>query len=166
MPFSISETARKSATRPSMRRFKNRSGTSIRPLTAKIFTAIREKYSALGRARIDRTRSGCRPEALCESRYLCPGLRLPRNAYRTSNMNDRHMIPLDRWLSASRYFHGHWASAELQIRTWVLFHDFMPFCPRAKIAERAISPVHKTGSASSITMTGFTTCSFQLPAQV
>ena len=65
------------------------------------------------------------------------------NAYRTSNMIDRHMIPLDRWLSASRYFHGHWASAELQIRTWVLFHDFMPFCPRAKIAERAISPVHQ-----------------------
>ena len=64
-------------------------------------------------------------------------------AYRTSNMIDRHMIPLDRWLSASRYFHGHWTSAERQIRSWVLFHDFMPFCPRAKIAEHAISPVHQ-----------------------
>jgi len=64
-------------------------------------------------------------------------------AYRTSNMIDRHMIPLDRWLFASRYFHGHWASAELQIRSWVLLHDFMPYCPRAKIRERAISPVHQ-----------------------
>lgn len=65
------------------------------------------------------------------------------SAYRTSNMIDRHMIPLDRWLAASRYFHGHWVSAELQIRSWVLFHDFMPYCPRAKIREHAISPAHQ-----------------------
>jgi hypothetical protein len=64
-------------------------------------------------------------------------------AYRTSNMIDRHMIPLDRWLSASRHFHGDWRSAELHIRAWVLFHDFMPYCPRAKIRERAISPAHQ-----------------------
>lgn len=65
------------------------------------------------------------------------------SAYRTSNMIDRHMIPLDRWLAASRYFHGHWVSAELQIRSWALFHDFMPYCPRAKIREQAISPAHR-----------------------
>jgi hypothetical protein len=64
-------------------------------------------------------------------------------AYRTSNMIDRHMIPLDRWLFASRYFHGNWLSAEYQIRSWVLFHDFMPYCPRAKIRDSFISPVHK-----------------------
>lgn len=64
------------------------------------------------------------------------------SAYRTSNMIDRHMIPLDRWLFASRHFHGHWRSAELHIRAWVLFHDFMPFSPRAKIRQRAISPAH------------------------
>jgi hypothetical protein len=64
-------------------------------------------------------------------------------AFRTSNMIDRHMIPLDRWLFASRYFHGNWTSAERQIRAWVLFHDFMPYCPRAKIRERSISPVHQ-----------------------
>jgi hypothetical protein len=63
-------------------------------------------------------------------------------AYRTSNMVDRHMIPLDRWLSASRHFHGDWRSAELHIRSWVLLHDFLPYCPRAKIRERAISPAH------------------------
>jgi hypothetical protein len=65
------------------------------------------------------------------------------SAYRTSNMVDRHMIPLDRWLSASRHFHGNWRSAELHIRAWVLFHDFMPYCPRAKSRERAISPAHQ-----------------------
>jgi hypothetical protein len=64
-------------------------------------------------------------------------------AYRTSNMIDRHMVPLDRWLFAARYFHGNWASAEYQIRSWVLFHDFMPYCPRAKIRDTFISPVHK-----------------------
>jgi hypothetical protein len=64
-------------------------------------------------------------------------------AYRTSNMIDRHMIPLDRWLFAARYFHGNWKSAEYQIRSWALFHDFMPYCPRAKIRDNFISPVHK-----------------------
>lgn len=64
-------------------------------------------------------------------------------AYRTSNMIDRHMIPLDRWLFAARYFHGNWKSAEYQIRSWALFHDFMPYCPRAKIRDDSISPVHK-----------------------
>ena len=65
------------------------------------------------------------------------------SAYRTSNMIDRHMIPLDRWLFASRHFHGNWSSAELQIRAWVLFHDFSPYCPRAKAAQQAISPAHR-----------------------
>lgn len=64
-------------------------------------------------------------------------------AYRTSNMIDRHMIPLDRWLFSTRYFHGHWLSAEYQIRSWVLFHNFMPFCPRAKARDTFISPVHR-----------------------
>lgn len=64
-------------------------------------------------------------------------------AFRTSNMVDRHMIPLDRWLFASRHFHGNWISAELQIRARVLFHDFMLYCPRAKVRERAISPTHQ-----------------------
>lgn len=64
-------------------------------------------------------------------------------AYRTSNMIDRHMIPLDRCLLAARYFHGNWLSAEYQIRAWALFHNFMPYCPRAKIRDTFNSPVHK-----------------------
>lgn len=64
-------------------------------------------------------------------------------AYRTSNMIDRHMEPLDRWLSDARFFHGHWPSAELQVRTWALFHNFWPYCPRAQISQHYISPAHK-----------------------
>ena len=48
------------------------------------------------------------------------------DAYRTSNMIDRHMEPMARWLHSTRFFHGHWHSAELQIRTWALFHNFWP----------------------------------------
>jgi hypothetical protein len=64
-------------------------------------------------------------------------------AYRTSNMIDRHMEPMDRWLYSSRFFHGHWSSAELQIRAWALSHNFWPYCPRAKAAQQFISPAHQ-----------------------
>ena len=65
------------------------------------------------------------------------------DAYRTSNMIDRHMEPMARWLHMARFFHGHWQSAELQIRTWALFHNFWPYCPRAKISQQFSSPAHK-----------------------
>lgn len=65
------------------------------------------------------------------------------DAYRTSNMLDRHMNPMDRCLHSSRYFHGHLMSAEYQIRAWALFHNFQPYCPRAKIRETYQSPFHK-----------------------
>ena len=63
-------------------------------------------------------------------------------AYRTSNMLDRHMEPMARWLSDARFFHGHWHSAELQVRSWALFHNFQPYCPRTKISQLYISPAH------------------------
>lgn len=65
------------------------------------------------------------------------------DAYRTSNMIDRHMEPLARWLFSTRFFHGHWQSAELQIRTWALFHNFWPYCPRARISQQFSSPAHQ-----------------------
>ena len=65
------------------------------------------------------------------------------DAYRTSNMIDRHMVPMDRWLFNSRYFHGHLSSAERQVRAWALFHNFWPYCPRANIRKQFLSPVHK-----------------------
>lgn len=64
-------------------------------------------------------------------------------AYRTSNMIDRHMEPLARWLFSSRYFHGHWAAAERQVRAWALFHNFGPYCPRARLEQPFTSPVHQ-----------------------
>jgi hypothetical protein len=68
-------------------------------------------------------------------------------AYRTSNMIDRHMEPLARCLFNARFFHGHVQSAEWQVRAWALFHHFQPYCPRAKIRQRYLSPVHKLNSA-------------------
>ena len=65
------------------------------------------------------------------------------HAHRTSNMIDRLMIPLDRWLFSGRYFHGDWRSAELRVRSWALCHNFMPYCPRAKISQQVASPAHK-----------------------
>ena len=65
------------------------------------------------------------------------------NAHRTSNMIDRHMVPMDRWLFNARYFHGHLLSAERQVRAWALFHSFWHYCPRAHIRKKFKSPAHK-----------------------
>lgn len=65
------------------------------------------------------------------------------NAYRTSNMIDRHMEPMDRWLFSSRFFHGHLSSAERIIRAWALLHNFWPYCPRSKVRKQFQSPAHK-----------------------
>jgi len=64
-------------------------------------------------------------------------------AYRTSNMLDRHMEPMARWLASGRYFHGNWQSAELRTRAWALCHNYRPYCPRAKVSDSFYSPAHK-----------------------
>lgn len=64
-------------------------------------------------------------------------------AHRTSNMLDRHMDSLSRWLDSARFFHGHWTSAERSVRAWALLHNFGPYCPRAKVRDNYCSPVHK-----------------------
>jgi hypothetical protein len=64
-------------------------------------------------------------------------------AYRTSTMIDRHMEPLARCLFSARFFHGHLQSAEWSVRAWALFHNFQPYCPRAKIHQHYLSPAHK-----------------------
>ncbi len=65
------------------------------------------------------------------------------DAYRTSNMIDRHMEPMARWVASTRFFHGHWAAAELQIRAWAILHNFGPYSPRARRQQEASSPAHK-----------------------
>jgi hypothetical protein len=64
-------------------------------------------------------------------------------AYRTSNMLDRHMEPMARWLASSRYFHGNVQSAELRTRAWALLHNYRIYCPRAKVSDTFRSPAHK-----------------------
>ena len=46
------------------------------------------------------------------------------HAHRTSNMLDRHMNPMARWLDGTRFFHGHWSSSERSIRAWALLNNF------------------------------------------
>lgn len=53
-------------------------------------------------------------------------------AHRTSNMVDRHMGLMDRYLFAGHFFHGHLMTAEYRIRAWALIHNFRPFCPRSQ----------------------------------
>jgi hypothetical protein len=64
-------------------------------------------------------------------------------AHRTSNMLDRHMNSMARWLDSTRFFHGHWVSAERSMRAWALLHNFGPYCPRAKVSLTYSSPAHK-----------------------
>ena len=62
---------------------------------------------------------------------------------RTSNMLDRLMQRMDRYLFMKKYFHGHLQTAELGIRAWALAQNFLPYCPRAGPSEKSISPVHR-----------------------
>jgi len=47
------------------------------------------------------------------------------DAYRTSNMLDRHMEPMDRYLYSTRYFHGHLMTAEYQMGVATLYFAIM-----------------------------------------
>ena len=77
---------------------------------------------------------------LCDKSHLFTLTFQYPDAYRTSNMLDRHMEPMDRYLYSTRYFHGHLMSTEYQIRAWALFH---PYCPRSNISDKYQSPFHK-----------------------
>lgn len=65
------------------------------------------------------------------------------DAYRTSNMIDRHMKPLDLYLQRTSFFNGHLSSAERSLRAWALCHNFLPYSPRAKVGKSFRSPAHK-----------------------
>jgi hypothetical protein len=64
-------------------------------------------------------------------------------AYRTSNMIDRPIEPLARYLYHTQYFKGHLMSAERSVRAWALSHNFLPGCPRAKVGQTYRSAAHK-----------------------
>jgi hypothetical protein len=69
------------------------------------------------------------------------------NCQRTSNMCDRLMQKMDRYLFMMRYFHGHLHSAELNIRAWALAQNFLPYCSRSKQRQLFISPAHKLNAS-------------------
>ena len=66
---------------------------------------------------------------------------------RTSNMLDRLMQKMDRYLFMMRYFHGHRHSAELAIRAWALAQNFLPYCSRSQQREFFISPARKLNAS-------------------
>jgi hypothetical protein len=53
------------------------------------------------------------------------------DALRTSNMVDRIMNKEERYLRNMQYFHGNFISAELNVRSWAILHNFRPYSPRA-----------------------------------
>jgi hypothetical protein len=64
-------------------------------------------------------------------------------AHRTSNMLDRRMDHMDRRFYTAHYFHGHLMTAEYAVRAEALLVNFLPYCPRAAVAEQYRSPAHK-----------------------
>lgn len=57
------------------------------------------------------------------SAYSFPG------CHRTSNMLERAMQRMDRFLFSAQYFHGDIESANASLRAWALIHNFAPFNP-------------------------------------
>lgn len=69
------------------------------------------------------------------------GVYVHSGAYRTSNMLDRLMHRMDKWLYNGQYFKGHRLSAERSIRSFALIQNFMPSCPATiKKREGWVSP--------------------------
>jgi len=54
------------------------------------------------------------------------------NAYRTSNMIDRTMDSMDKFLYLRKYFHGSLPVAENTIRAFSLSYNFRPYCPKTQ----------------------------------
>ena len=69
--------------------------------------------------------------ALCSKASLFAKAYNHPDAYRTSNMVDRLMRRMDRFLFNRQYFHRSLPAAELSIRAWAILHNFRPYSPRA-----------------------------------
>ena len=62
---------------------------------------------------------------------------------RTSNMVERLMNRLTRYLYAGRGLHGHQKSSELRLRGWALLNNFTPYAPRSNQMRKYLSPAHR-----------------------
>jgi hypothetical protein len=65
------------------------------------------------------------------------------HCHRTSNLVDRLMNRLTRYLYAGRGIHGHQSSSELRLRGWALLNNFRPFAPRSGQDRSFESPAHR-----------------------
>lgn len=63
--------------------------------------------------------------------------------HRTSNLVDRLMNRLTRFLYAGRGLHGHQRSSERRLRGWALLQNFRPFAPRSGQPRKYQSPAHR-----------------------
>ena len=63
--------------------------------------------------------------------------------HRTSNLVDRLMNRLTRFLYHGRGIHGHQPSSELRLRGWALLNNFRPFAPRSGQVRDYQSPAHR-----------------------
>ena len=63
--------------------------------------------------------------------------------HRTSNLVDRLMNRLTRFLYAGRGLHGHQESSEGRLRGWALLQNFRPFAPRSGQIRTFQSPAHR-----------------------
>lgn len=65
------------------------------------------------------------------------------DCHRTSNLADRLMNRLTRFLYAGRGLHGHQRSSERRLRGWALLQNFRPFAPRSGEPHKYQSPAHR-----------------------
>jgi len=63
--------------------------------------------------------------------------------HRTSNLADRLMNRLTRFLYAGRGLHGHQPTSERRLRGWALLENFRPFAPRSGKPREHQSPAHR-----------------------
>lgn len=63
--------------------------------------------------------------------------------HRTSNLVDRLMNRLTRFVYAGRGLHGHQGSSERRLRGWALLQNFRPFAPRSNQHRDYKSPAHR-----------------------
>lgn len=65
------------------------------------------------------------------------------DCHRTSNLVDRLMNRLTRYLYAGRGLHGHQVNSEHRLRGWALLNNFRPFAPRSGSNRTFQSPAHR-----------------------
>ncbi|SEH04810.1 Uncharacterised protein [Candidatus Venteria ishoeyi] len=89
---------------------------------------------------------------LCNKKQFFTYAYQQETAHRTSNMVDRLMDGMDRFIYAARYFHSTNKSAENLIRSYALIHNFSPSCPQTiKKYDGKISPAERLRSENFIT---------------